>query len=144
MSLMRKTLAIGGTALLVAFVLLIVLALGLMAGLQHLVNESGGPLTLRIDDETIVLGQATFAEALVAGAAILFALLVVCLVIALVLPVTLGVVGLALALALGAPLLAVALLALVFAAPFLIIGGIVWLVVRRRSPPRAGATTMAA
>ena len=144
MSFARKTLAIGGTALLVTFVLLVVLAFGLMAGVQHLTSEWGGPLTLRIDDETIVFGRATFAEAMVAGAAILCALLVVCLVLALVLPVTLGVIGLAIAIGLGAPVLAVGLVALVFAAPFLIIGGIVWLVVRRRSPPRASATTMAA
>jgi hypothetical protein len=144
MSFARKTLTIGGTTIVVVLVLLVVLAFGLLSGLQHLIAETGGPLTLRIDDEIIVLGQATFSQALVAGAAILGALLVVALVLALVLPVTLGVVALALAIGLGAPVLAVGLVALVFAAPFLVIGGIVWLVLRRRAPPRAGATTMAA
>lgn len=144
MSVMRKTLTIGGVTLLVLLVLLVLLAFGVMAGIEGLIDEWGGPVTLHVDDATFVLGQATFEQAMVAGAAILCVLMVVFLVVTLVVPVTLGIVGLALAIGLGAPVLAVGLVALVFAAPFLLLGGLVWLIVRRRSPPRTGTTTMAA
>lgn len=142
MKTLRKTIVAASIALLVLLVLVVLLAVGLVSGFAELVSSWGGPATVHIDDETFVFGQLDFVQALVLAGALMLVLFVV----AVVLPVALGLVavlvGLALLAALGAPLLALALVAVLLASPLLLLGGLVWLIVRPRRVARP--TTMPA
>jgi hypothetical protein len=132
------------SALAGGFVLLLIAAgFALYIGLDHL---PGMPVSLVIDGVEVARdldpGQLSAGHKLTLVAAVLLTVLIVVLVLSVVLPLALALVvlaiGLALLAGLGTPLLAVLVVLALLASPFLIIGALVWGLMRLARRDRTG------
>lgn len=131
--------ALGGALV----VLLVAAGFALYIGLDHL---PGMPVSLVIDGVEVARdldpGQLSAGHKLTLVGAVLLTVLIVVLVLSVVLPLALAFVVLAVALALlaglGAPLVAVVLVLAALASPFLLVGLVVWGLVRAARRGRTG------
>jgi hypothetical protein len=139
MSAMKNLLRFSLLTVLILLVVSLLLAAGLVSGLQQLLTDWNGPLTVHLGDETFVIGSAGPLEALVAVGVVV----VVALFLMLLLPVVMVLVLLALLVGLGLPALALGGVAVLLFSPVLLLAGLLWFLLRRR-PVGAGNEQAAA